>query len=94
MLLLTLEYTYLRRKRQERALKRAIDEVERGTELKESSERESKENMVLESRVEIVVDGEEEGSVRDSWDGESQWDAGTEGDDSDGDLGEWGRRRR
>jgi hypothetical protein len=92
-LLLILEYTHLRRKRHDRALKRAIDEVEQGTELKESTASESEENMVLESRVEIVVEEEEQGSVRDSWDRESQWDAGTEGEDSDGDLGEWGRGR-
>jgi flagellar biosynthesis/type III secretory pathway M-ring protein FliF/YscJ len=94
LLLVILEYTYLRRKRQERALKQAVDEVERGTELKELTTGESKEIMVLESRIEIVVDDENEHSVRSSWDGEVQWNAGTEGDDSDGDLGEWGRGMR
>ena len=78
--------------------------------------RESKENMVLESRVEIVVDGGDDGdsnrggesgsvrsSVRGSMGGSLDeyegWDAGTDGDvsegeDMDGDLGEWGRGRR
>ncbi|KAG9185662.1 hypothetical protein G6011_06993 [Alternaria panax] len=59
LLLLVLEYTYLRRKRQDRALEQAIDEVERGTELKDATATESKEHMVLESRVEIVVVGED-----------------------------------
>lgn len=49
--------------------------------------------MVLESRVEIVVE-EEQGSLRDSVDEEGEWDAGTDGEDSDGDLDEWGRGRR
>jgi hypothetical protein len=86
---LLLEYTYLRRKRRERSRQRAVEEVERGTELKDASGTESKENMVLESRVEIVVD--EEGSDSGSEDG--GWDAGTEGEDSDedGDLGDRGR---
>jgi hypothetical protein len=73
VLFLILEYTYLGKKRRERALQRAVEEVERGTELKDTSHTGSKENMVLESRVEIVVDG---------------------GDESDGDLGEWGHGRR
>ncbi|CAN9157689.1 hypothetical protein CUC08_Gglean003488 [Alternaria sp. MG1] len=90
LLLLVLEYTYLRRKRRDRDLERAIDEVEDGTELKESTASESKENMVLESRVEIVIE-EEQRSESDSWDGESQWGVGTDREDSDGDLGEWGR---
>jgi hypothetical protein len=90
LLLLILEHTYLQRKRQDRALKQAIDKVERGIELKESTASESKENMVLESRVEIIVEGEHEDIARDSCDGESQWGAGTDGNDGDGDLGEWG----
>jgi flagellar biosynthesis/type III secretory pathway M-ring protein FliF/YscJ len=93
LLLVTLGYTYLRRKRHERAVKQAIDEVERGTELKEASAYESKENMVLESRVEIVVHGEGQGSQRDDWERQSQWDTGTDEDENDGDLGEWGRGR-
>lgn len=68
VLLLVLEHTYLRRKRHERAVERAIDEVERGTELKRVTKSESEENMVLESRVEIVVESEEQDIVG-SWDG-------------------------
>jgi hypothetical protein len=64
--------------------------VEDGTELEESTASESKENMVLESRVEIVIE-EEQHSESESWDGESQWGIGTDGEDSDDDLGEWGR---
>ncbi|KAF1945150.1 hypothetical protein EJ02DRAFT_500897 [Clathrospora elynae] len=89
-------YTYLHRKRRERALQRAVEEVERGTELKGmslSESGESKENMVLESRVEILVDGETETDNEEGWDGENEWDADTDGQDSDGDLGEWGRGR-
>lgn len=93
LLLFVLEYIYLRRKRRDRDLERAIDEVEDGTELKESTASESKENMVLESRVEIVIE-EEQRSESESWDGDSQWGDGTDGEDSDGDLGEWGRRGR
>ncbi|RMZ71019.1 hypothetical protein GMOD_00005512 [Pyrenophora seminiperda CCB06] len=91
---LLIEYTHLRHKRRERALRRAIEEVERGTELKDSSVGESKENMVLESRVEIVVE-EGEASERSSMDGGDEWDAGTdEGyDEGDGDLGDWDRGR-
>ena len=68
VLLLVLEHTYLRRKRHERAVERAIDEVEYGTELKKITKSESKENMVSESRVEIVVESEEQDIVG-SWDG-------------------------
>ena len=91
---LLFEYTYLRHKRREHALQRAIEEVERGTELKDSSISESKENMVLESRVEIVVE-EGEAIDRSSMDAEDEWDAGTDGecDEGDGDLGDWGRGR-
>ncbi|KAI4940759.1 hypothetical protein J4E86_010731 [Alternaria arbusti] len=94
VLLLVLEYTYLRRKRHDRALQQAIDEVERGTELKRITESESKEKMVLESRVEIVEDDEGQDSVRGSWDGEGPWDTGTHDEDDHGDLSEWGRGRR
>jgi hypothetical protein len=91
---LILEYTYLGKKRRERALQRAVEEVERGTELNDTSAIESKENMVLESRVEIVVDGGDESDSDERWDTESGWDAGTDGETSDGDLGEWGHGRR
>jgi len=66
VLLLVLEHTYLRRKRHERAFQQAIDEVETGTELKNITTSESKENMVLESRIEIVVESEGQDSVRGS----------------------------
>ncbi|KAH6845884.1 hypothetical protein BKA58DRAFT_295559, partial [Alternaria rosae] len=94
MLLLVLEHTYLRRKSYERALKRAIVEVERGTELKRMTESESKEILVLESGVENIVDNEGQDSMSESWDGEGPWDAGTVDEDDAGDLSEWGRRRR
>lgn len=97
VLLLVLEHTYLRRKRHERAVERAveraIDEVERGIELKRVTKSESEENMVLESRVEIVVENEEQDDVG-SWDGEGPWDVCTHDEDEDGDLHEWGRGRR
>jgi len=50
--------------------------------------------MVLESRVEIVVE-EGEAIERSSMDAEDEWDAGTDGecDEGDGDLGDWGRGR-
>lgn len=72
----------LRRRRRERAQRRAVEEVERGIEMKkivgQGSVGESKENMVLESKVEIVVhDGENERNVLDDWDG---WSAGVEDD--------------
>lgn len=63
-------------------MQRAVEEVERGTELRKASGSrsdgftESKDNMVLESRVEIVVDDDE--STRDmvaTWDGwNATWD--------------------
>ena len=87
---------YLRQWKRERALKRAVDEVERGIEMRKnvghgsaSGATESKENMVLESRVEIVVGDEE--SVRDvveTWDG---WNATWTGDDDEGE-GDRGRK--
>ncbi|KAJ4369069.1 hypothetical protein N0V83_006152 [Neocucurbitaria cava] len=83
--LILFEFGYLRRKRRERALQRAIEEVERGGGLEmrkrivESNEMsESKENMVLESRVEIVVD---DGGEESDGDGDSVWDTGMEDDD-------------
>ncbi|CAO2651148.1 Nn.00g094450.m01.CDS01 [Neocucurbitaria sp. VM-36] len=82
--LILFELGYLRRKRRERALQRAIEEVERGggMEMRKrvgSEQSESKENMVLESRVEIVVvddDEEEEES-----DGDDVWNVGMEDDE-------------
>jgi low affinity Fe/Cu permease len=77
---------YLRSRQRTRALQRAVDEVERGTEMHKATSHvsmtigESKENMVLESRVEIVVaDDESDRDVVAAWDG---WDATwEEGDD-------------
>ncbi|KAF1917001.1 hypothetical protein BDU57DRAFT_529937 [Ampelomyces quisqualis] len=77
---------YLRNWQRTRALQRAVEEVERGTEMQKAASHgsittsESKENMVLESRVEIVVgDDESERDVVAAWDG---WDATwEEGDD-------------
>lgn len=56
------------------------------------SGREIKENVVLESRVEIVVEGEEEAqgsSGRESWG--KGWEKEEE---ADGEVGAWGRERR
>jgi hypothetical protein len=59
--------------------------------LKDAAGSESKENMVLESWVEIVVDGEVDSDTGSS-DGGDEWDAGTDGEsDGDGDLGDRGR---
>jgi hypothetical protein len=76
---------YLRQRRRVRALRRAVEEVEHGIEMQktagQSSEdmNESKENMVLESRVEIVVgDEESERDVVGNWDG---WNATWEEED-------------
>jgi hypothetical protein len=84
---------YLRSRQRTRALQRAVDEVERGTELQKAASHgsmttsESKENMVLESRVEIVVgEDESERDVVAAWDG---WDATWE----EGDDIERGRQR-
>jgi hypothetical protein len=66
--------------------------VERGTELKDAAASESKENMVLESRVEILVD-EGDGSEEESSDGEDQWDAGTDGESDDDGNSRRGRAR-
>jgi hypothetical protein len=78
---------YLRRVRRGRALQRAIEEVERGIEMRKtglSEVSESKENMVLESRVEIVMDDGDDDMERERdlvdmvgrWDG---WDATGDG---------------
>lgn len=77
---------YLRSRRRTCALQRAVEEVERGVELQKAmghtndAMSESKENMVLESRVEIVVDdGESERNAIEAWDGwDGRW---TEDDD-------------
>jgi hypothetical protein len=76
---------YIRRKRRVRALRRAVEEVEHGIEMQKTAGKsneevdESKENMVLESRVEIVVgDAESERDVVDHWDG---WNATWEEED-------------
>lgn len=87
---------YLRKWTRLPALQRVIDEVERGIEMgKDTGHRstsevtESKENMVLESRVEIVV-GEEESemNVVDALDG---WNATLARDDEE-ELEERGRK--
>jgi hypothetical protein len=73
-------------------LQRAVDEVERGIEMHKDvshgSVSQSKENMVLESRVEIVVgDYESERGVVDTWDG---WDASWEDEDDELERGRKG----
>ncbi|KAF2829788.1 hypothetical protein CC86DRAFT_285382 [Ophiobolus disseminans] len=96
ILFLAFGIPYLRKWRRSCALQRAVDEVERGIEMRKdighgstSEVTESKENMVLESRVEIVVgDEESERDVVDAWDG---WNATWDGDD-DEDLEERGRK--
>ncbi|KAI8934743.1 hypothetical protein NX059_008431 [Plenodomus lindquistii] len=98
--LMLLEFGYLRRRRRERALRRAVKEVERdaGVELKTmvESRSESKENMVLESRVEILVvtedghsDGGWGGSMSDDGHGDG-WEADME-DEERGRGGSGGR---
>jgi hypothetical protein len=73
-------------------LERAVEEVERGIEMhkdvSQKSVSESKENMVLESRVEIVVeDSESESGAVDRWDG---WDASWEDEDDEMERGRKG----
>ncbi|KAH7090561.1 hypothetical protein FB567DRAFT_626520 [Paraphoma chrysanthemicola] len=86
---------YFRRARRGRALQRAIDEVERGIEMRKTGPSEmsaSKENMVLESRVEIIMDEDDE-RERDLVDVVGRWD----GWDANGDaeeLEEWERGRK
>jgi hypothetical protein len=84
---------YIRNRRRIRALQRAVEEVERGIEMHKDVSHgnnvESKENMVLESRVEIVVDDDEEserGAV-DRWDG---WDASWEDENDEMERGRKG----
>jgi hypothetical protein len=87
---------YLRKWWRSRALQRAFDEIERGIEMRKdighggtSVVTESKENVVLESRVEVVVSDEEtETDVVDAWDG---WNATWTGEE-DEDLEERGRK--
>jgi H+/gluconate symporter-like permease len=76
---------YLRQRRHVRGLRRAVEEVEHGIEMQKTAGQsnedinESKENMVLESRVEIVVgDDESERDVVGNWDG---WNATWEEED-------------
>lgn len=54
LLIVMVEACYLRKKRRERALQRAVDEVERGI------DKGSHERIVLESRVSIVFEDEEQ----------------------------------
>jgi hypothetical protein len=75
----------IQRRRRARALQRAVEEVEHGIEMQKAAGQsdedmgESKENMVLESQVEIVVgDAESERDVVDHWDG---WNATWEEED-------------
>ncbi|USP80903.1 hypothetical protein yc1106_08177 [Curvularia clavata] len=88
---LTLEFAYLGRQRHARAVQQAQREVEQGrVELDDKDGREMKEHVVLESRVEIVVESEEEAqgsSVGGSW---------REGcvEEADGEVGVWGSERR
>lgn len=80
--LLLIGIPYFQERRRTRAMQRAVEEVERGTEMRKTvgsrsdGFTESKDNMVLESRVEIVVDDDE--STRDMvahWDGwNATWD--------------------
>lgn len=83
--LLLVGIPYIQNRRRTRAMQRAVEEVERGTEMRKATGSQSeafgasKDNMVLESRVEIVVDDDE--STRDmvaSWDG---WNATWDEDD-------------
>lgn len=85
---LVLGIPQIRSRRRAQALQRAVEEVERGVEMQKPAEHGSeamsdgKENMVLESRVEIVVDdGASERNVVDTWDG---WNATYEDDDAHG----------
>jgi len=82
---LVLGIPQIRSRRRTQALQRAVEEVERGIEMQKPVEHDGeamsdgKDNMVLESRVEIVVDdGSSERNVVDTWDG---WNATYEGDD-------------
>ncbi|KAF2689366.1 hypothetical protein K458DRAFT_126980 [Lentithecium fluviatile CBS 122367] len=55
LLIVAFESCYLKLKRRERALQRAVDEVERGT------DKGGEERIVLESRVSIVFEDEDQG---------------------------------
>ncbi|KAL5118183.1 hypothetical protein ACEQ8H_003855 [Pleosporales sp. CAS-2024a] len=86
-------YPHVRSRLRVRALQRAVDEVERGIEMKKTNGNGSEtnsvrtDNFVLESQVEIVVDdGESERNAVDSWDGwnaswtdEDEWQRGRKG---------------
>jgi hypothetical protein len=86
LIMLIFGLNYLNSRRRAQAMQRAINEVERGTEMRKTVRRESdttgegKENMVLESRVEIVVgDDHSERDVVASWDGwNATWDVNDE----------------
>jgi hypothetical protein len=82
---LALGIPHIRSRRRTRALQRAVEEVERGVELQKTvghgseATSEWKDNMVLESRVEIVVDdGHSERNAVEAWDG---WNATWNEDD-------------
>ena len=79
------EFGFMRKKRRERALRRAEEGVEQGgggmDRAVGSEGDEGKENMVLESRVEIVVD-EESNSEGDGWEADMEGE-----DESDGETG-------
>jgi hypothetical protein len=80
-----LEVCYFRRKRRERAVLNAIEQVERGGGVDKGSAHESEERIVLESRVSIVFDdgGEnEEDGVEDGYEGEGEDEYGD--DETDG----------
>ncbi|KAF2036345.1 hypothetical protein EK21DRAFT_106447 [Setomelanomma holmii] len=87
---------YVRRKRRGRALQRAVEEVERGIEMRKTGALDvtgSKENMVLESQVEIFMhDGHGDERDSDMVDMVGRWD----GWDASGDLEEeeWERGRK
>lgn len=96
-LLIIFEFTYMRRVRRNHALRRAVEEVERGgvalkTMVESRSVSKENMNLVLESRVEILVveeDNEDEDNS-DEWDergwgrGEDEgWEADMENEDEE-----------
>jgi hypothetical protein len=88
LIIITLVFglSYFKNRQRAQAMQRAIDEVERGTEMQRTVRHgsdttgEDKENMVLESRIEIVVgDDHSENDVIASWDGwNATWDVNDE----------------
>lgn len=70
---IVLETCYLYKRRAGKAMQKAVSEVEAGGELDNRTGIEIKEMIVLESRVEIVVESE----------GEDGWDADMEDDDDE-----------